>query len=139
MNLRLLLLFIVFCVALPGAARAKEVRLKQGEVYSNRDLVVICEGSQSGDSNQTLKVHECQYWDDFAKKCHFEKIIHSYNDLECVEECQHWDSFNNRCEYRSKCTFYPRQEAFILTTCADFDDYSRKCLKIKEEKISAGK
>ena len=84
---------------------------------------------------QTLALRECQYWDDFDKKCLFEKTIHTYNDLECVEECQHWDSFSNTCDYQSKCVFSSRQEAFVLSTCAEFDDYSRKCLKVREEKI----
>ena len=139
MNLRLLLLLFAFLVALPGVTDAKEVRLKKGEVYRDRDLAVVCEGGQSGSMSQTLSLRECQYWDDFDKKCLFEKIIYTYNDLECVEECQHWDSFNNTCDYQSKCTFYPRQEAFVLKTCAQFDDYSHKCLKVREEKIGAGR
>lgn len=131
--------FFLCILAFPAAISAREIRLKRGEVYRDRDLTVICEGRQAGGAGQTMAVRECQYWDDFEKKCLFEKIIHTYNDLECVEECQHWDSFNNTCDYQSKCTFYPRQEAFVLRTCAEFDDYSHKCLKVREEKIGGGR
>jgi hypothetical protein len=142
MTLPSLLRFVglFFCVlAFPGAAGAREIHLKKGEVYRDRDLAVICEGRQAGGSSQALAVRECQYWDDFDKKCLFEKITYTHDNLECVEECQHWDSFKNTCDYQSKCTFYPRQEAFVLRTCAEFDDYSRKCLKFREEKIGAGR
>ncbi|MFA7384238.1 MAG: hypothetical protein WC001_12400 [Desulfurivibrionaceae bacterium] len=139
MNPRLLLLLAVFLVFLPGSSGAREVRLKKGEVYRDRDLTVICDGGQASSSGRTMAVRECQYWEDFAKKCLFEKAIHSYGNLECVEECQHWDSFSNTCDYRSKCTFYPRQNAFVLETCAEFDDFNRKCLKVREEKIGAGR
>ena len=139
MNLRLLLLLLAFLIALPGITVAKEVHLKKGEVYRERDLSVICEGSQAGFLGQAIALRECQYWDDFDKKCLFEKTVYTYNDLECVEECQHWDSFNNVCNYQTKCTFYPRQETFVLKTCAEFDDYSGKCLKSREEKIGASR
>jgi len=139
MNLRLLLILAVFLVSLPGSIGAKEIWLKKGEVYRDRDLAVICEEGQAGTSGQTMAVRECQYWDDFNKKCLFEKTIHSYGNLECIEECLHWDSFNSTCDFQSKCTFYPRQKAFVLKTCAEFDDYSRKCLKVREEKIGAGR
>jgi len=139
MNLRLLLLLAVFLVSLPETSGAREVRLRKGEVFRDRDLTVICEGVQNGTSGQTIAVRECQYWDDFSKKCLFEKTIHSYGEVECVEECQYWDSFSNTCDYTSKCTFYPQQEAFVLKTCTEFDDHNRKCLKTREEKIRAGR
>lgn len=143
MNRRFLLLlsgFLFITSALPDAIGAKEVRLQKGEVYRDRDLTVICEGAPAGAaaSGQVLALRECQYWDDFTKKCLFEKIIYTYNNLECVEECQHWDSFNNTCDYQNKCAFYPGQEAFILSTCGEFDKFSRKCLRVREEKIGAG-
>ena len=145
MNPRLLLLLAVFLVVLPVTVGAREIRLKKGEVYRDQDLTVICEGGQAGvsgqvgTSGQAIAVRECQQWDDFDKKCLFEKITYSFGELECVEECQHWDSFSNTCDYQSKCTFYPRQKAFVLRTCDEFDDYSRKCLKFREEKIGAGR
>lgn len=138
MNLRLLLLLAAFLVFLPDTTEAREVRLKKGEVYRNRDLTVICEGGQQTTGlGQPITLRECQYWDDFAKKCLFEKTTHSYGDLECIEECQYWNSFSNTCDYKSKCIFYPQQEAFVLKTCAEFDDYSRKCIKTREVKIGA--
>lgn len=135
MNLRLLLLLLVFLISLPNITGAREIRLKKGEVYRDRDLAVICEGGQAGSSVQPIAVRECQYWDDFSQKCLFEKTIYSHGDLECVEECRHWDSFSNTCDYKSKCTFYSQQEAFVLKTCEEFDDNSRKCLRVREEKI----
>ncbi len=141
MNLRLLLLLTIFLVSLPGTTGAREIRLNKGEVYRDRDLTVICEGGQARTSGlgQPIALRECQYWDDFTKKCLFEKTTYSYGDLECVEECQYWDSFSNTCDYKSKCTFYSQQEAFVLKTCTEFDDNSRKCLKVREEKIGAGR
>lgn len=141
MNLRLLTLLAVFLVSLPNTIGAREIRLKKGEVFRDRDLTVICEGKQTGASGlgQPIAVRECQYWDDFAQKCLFEKTIYSYGELECVEECQYWDSFSNTCDYKSKCTFYPQQEAFVLKTCTEFDDNSRKCLRAREEKIGLGR
>lgn len=140
MNLRLLLLLAVFLVALPDAIGAREVRLRKGEAYRDQDLTVICEGGpQTAGLGQPIALHECQYWDDFAQKCLFEKTTYSYGDLACVEECQYWDSFSNTCDYKSKCTFYSQQESFILKTCTEFDDNSRKCLRTREEKIGAGR
>ncbi|MGV1098452.1 hypothetical protein ACUUL3_03465 [Thiovibrio sp. JS02] len=132
------LLWAGLALAAGSPAFAKEIRLKRGEVYREHDLAVICEGGPAAASGRALAVRECQYWDDFAKKCLFEKTSHTYNGLECTEECQHWDSFANRCDYQSRCVFYPREEAFVRSTCAEFDDYSRKCLKVREEKIEAG-
>lgn len=143
MNPRLLLLPCLLCFVFPGGAGAREIWLKKGETYRDRDrdrdLAVTCEGRPPVDSLQPLAVRECQYWDDFTKKCLFEKTTYSHNNLECVEECQHWDAFNSTCDYQSKCTFYPDQEAFVLSTCAEFDDFSHKCLRLKEEKISASR
>jgi len=59
MNPRLLLLLAVFLVFLPSTIWAREVRLKKGEVYRDRDLAVICEGGQARSSGQTLVVHGC--------------------------------------------------------------------------------
>ena len=142
MNFSSLLRFVgvFFCLlAFPGAVGAREIRLKKGEIYRDRDLAVICEGKTAGASGQTLAVRECQYWDDFDKKCLFEKTTHTFNNVDCVEECQHWDSFSNTCDYQSTCTFHPRQNVFVLKTCAEFDEYSRKCLRFREEKIGAGR
>ncbi|MBU4176633.1 MAG: hypothetical protein ACYC0O_09500 [Desulfurivibrionaceae bacterium] len=141
MNPRLLILLAVLLVFLPGAIEAREIRLNKGEVFRDRDLTVICEGSPGAVSGlvQPIAVRECQYWDDFAKKCLFEKTTYSYGEVECVEECQYWDSFSNTCDYTSTCIFYPQQEAFVLKTCTEFDDHNRKCLKTREEKIRAGR
>ena len=145
MDPRLLLLLAVFLVAFPCTVEAREVRLKKGEVYRDQDLTVSCErgragvSGQVGSSGQAIAVRECQQWDDFDKKCLFEKTTYSYGEVECVEECQYWDSFSNTCDYTSTCIFYPQQEAFVLKTCTEFDDHNRKCLKTREEKIRAGR
>ena len=139
MNPRLPLLLSVFLLTLPAIVGAKEVVLQKGEIYRDHDLTVTCDGGHAGPLSQAVAVRECQYWDNFDKKCLFEKTVYTYNGVECTEECQHWDAFNKTCDYQSKCTFYPRQETFVLSTCDEFDNYSHKCLRIKQEKIDAGR
>lgn len=139
MKVQRFLLAVLLCLLCAGSAGAKEIYLKKGEIYRDRDLSVICEGGQALSMPQVLSVRECQYWDDFAKKCLFERTIYTYHDLQCMEECQHWDSFSNSCDYRTKCTFYPAQEAFVHSGCEEFDTYTRKCVKVREEKITGGR
>ena len=120
---------VLFCAVHAGA---KEVNLGTGETFSQGDLTVTC-GQLTTDTPLALK--DCQYWDDFNKKCLFEKTIYSYKNLECVEECQHWDKFNGTCHYQTKCTFYPSHMAFVQTTCEKFDDFNNTCLKTNEMEI----
>lgn len=128
-------MLIVFFLAIPVITGAKEVRLQRGEVYRDHDLTVMCEAPTQEIFRQAMEVRECQYWDDYAKKCLFEKTIFTYGALKCVEACQQWDSFKGSCDYQNTCTFYPGQEAFVMSTCDDFEEYSRKCLKVREETI----
>ncbi len=134
------LLWVGLALVAGNPAFAKEIRLKKGEVYREGDLAVVCEGGSGRVAGgQALAVRECQYWDEFVKTCLFEKTVYSHDGLECVEECQHWDSFNKRCDYQSRCVFHPGQQAFVHSTCAEFDDYSRKCLRVREERIDRGR
>jgi hypothetical protein len=120
---------VFFC---SGHAGAKEVNLGTGETFRQGDLTVTC-GQLSTDTSLALK--DCQYWDNFKKKCLFEKTTYIYKDIECVEDCQHWDSFKSTCHYQTTCTFYPSQEEFVRTTCEKFDDFNNTCLKTSEIKI----
>lgn len=124
------LIAVMICWAVN--AETKEVMLDIGESYSQGDLTVTC-GQSSTDN--PLALNDCQYWDDFNKKCLFEKTTYTYKNLECIEECQHWDEFNRICHYRTKCTFYPPQKAFVRTTCEKFDDFNTTCVKTKDTKI----
>lgn len=115
---------------------AKNVILGVGENYSEGDLNVMCV-QQRRDALVTLK--ECQLWDDYAKRCLYEKKLHSYGDLECVEECQFWDKFSESCYYETRCNFYPSSGIFVLTDCQEFDEFSNTCKKDKQTKITGSK
>lgn len=136
MKLRIMLLMLTGLFAAAAAAGAREVRLQAGETYQEDDLTVTCQAA-GGPRQATapMSLRECQHWDDFKKKCLFEKNILTYGNLECVEECQHWDAFHKTCNYQTRCTFYPDHESFVRTTCDDFDDFKGKCLRTREEKI----
>lgn len=129
---RLFPLFLVLFLTV-HPLQAKEVRLQPGESFRQGDLSVTC--GDTGGEVGTLELRECQFWDDFKKTCLFEKIIFVYNNLQCVEECRHWDSFNNVCHYQTRCVFHPGQQAFVLTDCSEFDDFSKKCVKTREKVI----
>jgi len=137
MKLYTMLLILAGLLVAAATAGAREVRLQAGETYRQDDLSVTCEAAGAVQTMAPLSLRECQYWDDFNKKCFFEKNILTYRNLECVEECQHWDSFRKTCDYQSKCTFYPAQESFVSTTCDEFDDFKHKCLRTRETKIGS--
>jgi hypothetical protein len=134
MKLPMLLILSGLLVA-AATAGAREVRLQAGETYRQDDLTVTCEAADAGQAMAPLSLRDCQYWDDFNKKCLFEKNILTYRNLECVEECQHWDSFRKTCDYQSRCTFSPAHESFVRTTCDEFDDFKHKCRRTRETKI----
>ncbi|MCJ7599925.1 MAG: hypothetical protein MUO63_00320 [Desulfobulbaceae bacterium] len=137
MKLRTMLLMLVGLLVATATAGAREVQLQAGETYREDDLTVRCEVAGAGQAIAPLSLRECQYWDDFNKKCLFEKNILTYRNLECVEECQHWDSFSKTCDYQSKCTFYSDHESFVRITCDEFDDFKHKCLRTRETKIGS--
>ncbi|MBU0729873.1 MAG: hypothetical protein KKE17_07225 [Proteobacteria bacterium] len=132
MNRHVLMGLIAVVIFLAANVGAKEVSLDTGETYQQGDLTVTC-GQSSTDI--PLALNDCQHWDDFNKKCLFEKTTYKYEQLECVEDCQHWDKFNSTCHYRTKCTFYPPQKAFVQTTCEKFDDFNNICVKTRNTKI----
>ncbi|MBU4261318.1 MAG: hypothetical protein KKC76_05490 [Proteobacteria bacterium] len=137
MKQRIMLLVFSGLLVTAATAGAREVRLQAGEIYQTDDLTITCQAADAGQAMAPLSVKECQYWDDFNNKCLFEKNILTYRSLECVEDCQHWDSFRNTCDYQSKCAFYPAHESFVRTTCDEFDDFKRKCLRTRETKIGS--
>jgi len=134
MNRQALQALIVGAILLAGSAGAKEVNLGTGETYRQGDLTVTC-GQSATDAPTPMTLNDCQYWDDFSKKCLFEKTTYVYQTLECVEECQYWDKFSSTCHYQTKCTFYPPQRSFVRTTCEKFDDFNKTCEKMKESRI----
>jgi hypothetical protein len=116
-----------------GNVGAKEITLNLGETYRQGDLSVTC-GEPAPE--MPLAIRACQYWDDFNKKCLFEKTTYSHGNLECVEECQHWDAFYATCHYQTTCTFYPAQRSFVRTACEKFDDFNKSCVQTRETKIA---
>lgn len=131
--------FFVCAILLFGNAtisHAKNVILGVGETYSEGDLNVMCV-QQKRDALIVLK--ECQFWDDFNKRCLYEKKIYSYGDFECVAECQHWDKFSETCHYEIQCAFYPSPGIFVQTICQEFDEFSHTCKRTKQTKITESK
>lgn len=118
---------------LAGHVGAKEISLDTGETYRQGNLTVTC--GQPLTDGIALAINDCQYWDNFNKKCLFEITTYTYKNLECVEECQHWEKFNNTCHYKTKCSFYPTQKSFVRTTCDKFDDFKNTCVKTSDIKI----
>ncbi len=133
MNKYLLMGFIGGVTFLAGNVGAKEVSLDTGETYRQGDLTVTC--GQPLTEDTPLAINDCQHWDDFNKKCLFEKKTYTYKNLECVEECQHWEKLNSTCHYQTKCSFYPAQKLFVRTTCDKFDDFNNTCMKTNDIKI----
>lgn len=119
-----------------GTVAAKEVNLDLGESYSQGDLTVTCgQRSPEREADTPMAINACQEWDDFNQKCLFEKKTFMYKHLQCVEECQHWDTFNNTCHYRTTCTFYPPQKAFVRTTCEKYDTFNNTCVQTRDTRI----
>lgn len=136
MKPQILPLLLLSLLLFAGTSQAKEVHLGIGETFREGDLTVKC-GDAAGPAQATtpLSVQDCQYWDDYEKKCLFEKTVFTYKNLQCIEECLHWDAYAKTCNYQTRCAFYPGQEAFVRRTCLEYDDYSHKCLKTGEVKI----
>lgn len=111
----------------------KNVLLEVGETYQEESLTVMCVENKGA---EPVILKDCQHWDDFNKKCLYEKKTQSVHALECIEDCQHWDSFNNKCFYETKCSFYAAQKLFIRTTCEEFDTFTNTCKRTKETKIT---
>lgn len=124
---------IVGVMFLAGHVGANEVTLDLGETYRHGDLTVTC--GQPLTDEVPLAIKDCQYWDNFNKKCLFETTTYTYKNIECVEKCQYWEKFNGTCHYQTKCSFYPSQKSFVRTTCDKFDDFKKTCVKTSDIKI----
>jgi hypothetical protein len=133
MNKIFLMAFIGAVTFLAGSVCAKEVSLETGETFRQGNLTVTCGLTLTEDVPQALK--DCQYWDDFNKKCLFEKKTYTYKNLQCVEECQYWEKFNSSCHYQTKCSFDSGQKSFMRTRCDKFDDFNNTCVKTNDIKI----
>lgn len=116
-----------------GDMGAKEISLDVGETYRQGELTVTC--GQPLTDDIPLALNNCQYWDNFNKKCLFERTTYKYKNIDCVEECQSWEEFNNTCHYKTKCSFHPAQKSFVQTTCDKFDDFNNICVKTNDIKI----
>ena len=133
--MRNLLYFIaVLSLFLADMSFAKTVFLEQGENYSNLVDNVVCVQNKRS-SFEPVSISDCQYWDDFNQICLHEKTIMTTGDIECAKECQHWDDFYKKCLYETSCRFDRDNGLFIKTSCFNFDQYSKKCLQIEQEKI----
>ncbi|MFZ5765664.1 MAG: hypothetical protein ACOY4H_08715 [Thermodesulfobacteriota bacterium] len=130
----LLALVVVAALLFPGIVSAREIELRPGESFREGDLSVTCR--EAGEGAKPIEITECQYWDDFHKRCLFEKTKFIFRGLECTEECRHWDSFNGVCHYQTSCRFVPEQGAFVRTECVEFDDFSNRCLRTGEKVIN---
>ncbi len=115
-------------VAFAGEA----VVLTPGQSYNSGEKTVIC---TDGRSTRPIAVTECQYWDEFNKKCLYEATRYVMQGMQCLEDCQHWDSFFKRCDYAVTCKYQPDQGVFVKTSCADFDDFNKKCLRQRQKII----
>ena len=133
MNKKFLIAFIVGMTFLASSVGAKEVSLEVGETYHQGNLTVSCGLPLTEDVPLALK--DCQHWDNFNKKCLFEKKTYTYKNLQCVEECQYWEKFNSTCHYQTKCSFDSGQKSFVRTTCDKFDDFNNTCVKTHDIKI----
>lgn len=133
MKKHMLISLIAGVMFLAGHVGANEVTLDLGETYRHGDLTVTC--GQPLTDEVPLAIKDCQYWDSFNKKCLFETTTYTYKNIECVEKCQYWKKFNGTCHYQTKCSFYPSQKLFVLTTCDKFDDFKKTCVKTSDIKI----
>ena len=117
------------------AAWAKRIVLQPGESYISGDTTVVCQPG-AGTKNAPLTRTECQYWDDFDKRCLYQRksIIHGH--AECVEECQHWDEFNKECRFATACVFHAGQRRFVRTVCEEFDTFSATCVRTRQEVLN---
>lgn len=118
-----------------SAFAGHSVILAPGQTYRAGGDTVIC---TDGGTVKPLAVTECQYWDDFNKKCLYKSTRYVLSGMECVEECQHWDRFFKRCDYAVSCTYHPAQGVFLKKSCADFDTFHKKCLRERQQIIGRG-
>jgi len=132
-TMRAVALFSLLPLCAASLAGASNVVLRPGQSYRSGEDTIVC--TEGGRQAEEVIMHDCQFWDDFNKKCLYEKTRHIFGDLECLEECQHWDSFNERCDYATSCSFQPSSGTFVQTTCDRFDSFNHRCLRQKQQLI----
>ena len=135
-NLRLVLLIAGLFLTSSAVWAGNTIVLSPGQSYTSGDDTVIC---SDGGSAEPIALKKCQYWDDFNKKCLYESTRYSLRGMECLEQCQHWDSFFARCDYAISCRYQPEKGIFLETSCAEFDDFNKKCLREQQKIIGPGK
>jgi hypothetical protein len=123
--------FFALLLAAPQVS-ASTVVLTPGESFTSGDTNVVC---VPDGSNTPLTRTECQYWDEFNKRCLYQRKIVTYGDIQCVEECQHWDDFKNECRFATRCVFHHGQRRFVRTACEEFDAFNATCLRTRQELI----
>jgi hypothetical protein len=128
---------IVLLLAAPSAW-AKTIVLQAGESYTRGETNIVCQPG-SGRNATPLTRTECQYWDDFNKRCLYQRKIMSYGNAQCVEECQHWDDFNNECRFATTCTYHAGQRRFVRTVCEEFDAFNARCVRTRQELSDTGR
>ena len=117
-------------------AAGETIVLSPGQSFSSGTDTIIC--SEDG-SAVPIELKQCQFWDEFNKKCLFESTRYVQQGMECLEQCQHWDDFYSRCDYATSCRYLPDQGVFLETSCSEFDDFSKKCLREKEKILRRGR
>lgn len=111
------------------------VILTPGQSYKSGGNTVVC---TDGENAAPIAVTECQYWDEFNKKCLFEATRYVLPGMQCLANCQHWDNFFKRCNFAVSCKYMPKQGVFLQTTCVDYDDFNKKCLRQEQKIITQG-
>ena len=130
-----LLMFLVLAAllsaGLPPGASGKEIRLAPGERTTVGDTTVTCAAAAAA----PMELRSCQHWDKFNRTCLYEKRTLVAGGARCEDSCQVWDGFNGVCLYEARCRFIPGENAFVRTTCADFDRFDKVCRREKEALI----
>jgi hypothetical protein len=86
-------------------------------------------------ASSIIEKKECQYWDDFFKKCRYEKTIFEVKGISCERKCQHWDKTFKKCRYETSCKYDKQNRLFIYKECQHWDKLFKKCKYEKEELI----
>ncbi|MFZ5761803.1 MAG: hypothetical protein ACOY8P_02610 [Thermodesulfobacteriota bacterium] len=116
------------------SARARTIVLEPGQSYGSGETTIVC--GAGGERDVPLTRTECQYWDDFDKRCLYQRKSIIHGRAECVEECQHWDEFNKECRFATACVFHAGQRRFVRTVCEEFDTFSATCVRTRQEVLN---
>ncbi len=127
------IIFIIISTLAFSPALAGEVKIFPGQSLTVGNTTVTC--TNPGAAARPLELRACQHWDKFNRACLYEKKTLVWKDLKCDNSCQIWDDFNGVCLYESSCRFIPGQEAFVLSSCADFDRFNKVCRRTNDALI----